>query len=96
MNPNKVTREHLSKLTDLPNIGRAGEKDLHVLGIFEPAQLVGKCPYEMYYSLCFTTGVKHDPCVIDVFISITRFMQGEKPRPWWEYTQERKNHIGRN
>ena len=95
MNPDKVTRENLKKLTDLPNIGKAGAKDLNLLGIHQPEQLVGKCPYEMYYSLCFATGESHDPCVIDVFISITRFMNGEKPLPWWEYTQERKNYLNK-
>ena len=95
MNPNKVTRENLKTLTDLPNIGKAGEKDLNLLGIHQPEQLVGKCPYEMYYSLCFATGESHDPCVIDVFISITRFMKGENPLPWWKYTQERKNYLNK-
>lgn len=95
MNPNKVTRENLKKLTDLPNIGKAGAKDLNLIGIHKPEQLVGKCPYKMYDSLCCITGESHDPCVIDVFISITRFIHGEKPLPWWEYTQERKDHLNK-
>ena len=28
MNPNKVSRNNLDSLTDLPNIGKAGEEDL--------------------------------------------------------------------
>jgi hypothetical protein len=28
--------------------------------------------------------------LLDVFISITRFMDGEAPRVWWDYTAERK------
>jgi hypothetical protein len=94
MSPNKVSREKLKTLTDLPNIGKAGAKDLNILGIYEPDQLIGKCPYEMYYSLCDITGANHDPCVLDVFISITRFMDGENPRPWWAFTQERKDYLG--
>jgi len=43
--------------------------------------------------LCGKTGVRHDPCVIDVFMSITRFMDGEEPRPWWAYTDERKRVL---
>lgn len=65
--------------------------DLCLLGIHEPALLVGKCPFEMYESLCSVTGSYQDPCVLDVFISITRFMAGEPPRAWWEYTEERKH-----
>ena len=93
MNPNKVSRNNLSSLTDLPNIGKAGEGDLIVLGINKPADLIGFCPYEMHKSLCEKTGIQHDVCVIDVFISITRFMQGEEPKPWWEYTSERKQYL---
>lgn len=90
MNPNKVSRNKLTSLTDLPNIGKAGEADLKMLGIFTPEDLVGKCPYQMHELLCLKTKVMHDPCVIDVFISITRFMNGEDPKPWWAYTAERK------
>lgn len=28
--------------------------------------------------------------LLDVYISITRFMDGEAPKPWWAYTAERK------
>jgi hypothetical protein len=40
------------------------------------------------------TGVRHDPCVLDVFMSITRFMDGEDPKAWWDYTPERKRMQG--
>jgi hypothetical protein len=77
-------------LTDLPNIGKACAEDLHLLGIFLPVQLIGKNPYELFESLCEKTGVRIDPCMLDTFISITRFMDGEAPQPWWTYTEERK------
>ena len=90
MHPDKVDRNRLSKLTDLPNIGKAGAEDLRLLGIQHPSQLVGKCPFAMHEELCKKTALRHDPCVIDVFMSITRFMSGEPARPWWAYTDERK------
>lgn len=93
MNPLKVSRDNLNSLTDLPNIGKAGAGDLFVLGITHANDLIGRCPYEMYALLCARTGVQHDPCVIDVFISITQFMAGSEPKPWWEYTSERKAHL---
>ena len=93
MNPAKVERNRVKQLTDLPNIGKAGEKDLILLGITAPEQLIGRDAYEMYDELCKKTGVRHDPCVIDVFLSITRFMGGETPRPWWDYTDERKQQL---
>ncbi|MQR02438.1 helix-hairpin-helix domain-containing protein [Glaciimonas soli] len=93
MNPNKVDRNHLNKLTDLPNVGKAGAEDLRLIGIHEPSDLVGKNSYEMYEKLCEKTGMRHDPCVLDVFISVTRFMAGEDARPWWAYTEERQQVL---
>ncbi len=90
MNPTKVDRVKLTKLTDLPNIGKAGAADLQLLGIKTPTDLIGKCPFAMHEALCEITGVQHDPCVIDVFMSVTRFMAGEDAQVWWAYTAERK------
>ena len=90
MNPSKVVRENIRKLTDLPNIGKAGAADLELLGIGKPDDLVGQDPYEMYERLCILTGSSHDPCVIDVFISVTSFINGDEPKAWWNYTPERK------
>jgi hypothetical protein len=90
MHPSKVNRDQLSQLTDLPNIGPAMAADLQLLGIHTPQQLVGQSPYQMYLQLCDLTATQHDPCVLDVFMSITRFMAGEAARPWWDYTAERK------
>jgi hypothetical protein len=93
MNPAKVIRERVKALTDLPNIGRAMAKDLLLLGIETPAQLKGCDPYALYSALCDTTGHRQDPCVLDTFISITRFMDGDEARPWWAYTAERKASL---
>jgi hypothetical protein len=90
MNPTKVERSRLRRLTDLPNIGEASAKDLQLIGIEEPDQLVGKSPFQMYEALCEKTGVRHDPCVLDVFMSVTSFMDGEDARPWWDFTAQRK------
>jgi hypothetical protein len=90
MNPSKVVRENVKKLTDLPNIGKAGAADLELLGIEKPGDLQGNDPYEMYERLCILTSSRHDPCVIDVFISVTSFINGDEPKAWWHYTEERK------
>ncbi len=91
----KVIREKVNTLTDLPNIGKSLASDLLTIGINEPNQLIGQSPYQMYEALCKITGKRHDPCVLDVFISITRFMEGEPPKPWWEYTAERKEFLNK-
>ncbi len=93
VNPNKVNRACLEALTDLPNIAKAGAGDLRMLGYTQPSELVGQCPFEMYDRLCALTATRHDPCVIDVFISVTRFMAGDDPQPWWRYTAERKRAV---
>ena len=90
MHPNKVNRSRLKNLTDLPNIGPACAADLRLLGMHSPNDLIGRSPFALYQELCAKTGVRHDPCVIDVFMSVTRFMNGDEPRVWWEYTNERK------
>jgi hypothetical protein len=81
------------QLADLPNIGPAMAADFRKLGIEQPSQLVGKDPYALYQQLCRVTGVRHDPCVLDTFISAVRFMAGAPPHPWWHYTAERKARL---
>ena len=81
------------QLADIPNIGPAMVEDFRNLGIERPAQLAGKDPYVLYERLCAVTGVRHDPCVIDSFISAVRFMEGAPPHSWWHYTPERKRHL---
>ena len=90
MNPAKVDRARLHSLTDLPNIGKASAADLRLLGIQQPSDLAGRCPFAMYAQLCTMTGVRHDPCVIDVFLSVTHFVDGGESRTWWSFTEERK------
>ncbi len=93
MNPTKVFREAVRTLADLPNVGALIAADLRLLGINDPQQLTGQCPFELYDRLCAVTGVRHDPCVIDVFMSVTDFISGGVPRPWWHFTQARKQRL---
>jgi hypothetical protein len=95
MNPHKVDRAKVTQLTDLPNVGKAIANDLRLLGFLTHRQIAGACPFAMYERLCQKTGQRHDPCVIDVFMSITSFLQGEPPRPWWEFTEARKKALAR-
>ncbi|HEX5339134.1 MAG TPA: helix-hairpin-helix domain-containing protein [Gallionella sp.] len=93
MNPQKVRREQVVELEDLPNIGKAMATDLRCIGIRTPGQLVGRDPFRMYEALCARTGAHHDPCVLDVFISIVHFMDGGDALPWWSFTEERKRKL---
>jgi len=90
MNPAKAHRDQVNELTDLPNVGPKVASELFRIGIDRPRDLAGRDPFAMYQDLCAETGRREDPCVLDVFISLTRFMEGDEPRPWWNYTAERK------
>lgn len=93
MNPIKVDRNKITRLTDLPNIGKAAAADLHLLNINVPNDLINRDAFQLYDDLCHLTQAKHDPCVIDVFMSVIDFMQGQPARPWWDYTVERKKIL---
>ena len=91
-----MSRNEIKKLQDIPNVGKAIEKDLILLGIKKPIELIGKDPYQMYRDLCNVTSNRHDPCLIDVFISAVKYMEGGPPKKWWEFTNERKKKMGEN
>lgn len=89
----KVKRKNIVHLEDLPNIGKAIASDLRLIGIYAPEELKGKDPFDMFKKLNDQTGEKHDPCLLDVFISVVRYMEGAPPHPWWYYTPERKKAL---
>ena len=83
----------MTRLEDLPNIGKSIAADLRGIGICTPAQLGGKDPYALYANLNRATGTRHDPCVLDTFIAAVRFVDGGPARPWWTFTAERKRTL---
>ena len=89
-----MLRKEIRNLRDIPNVGKAIEKDLILLGINDPIELAGMNPYKMYRDLCDLTQRHHDTCVIDVFISAVDYMEGGEPKKWWEFTKERKLKMG--
>lgn len=83
------------RLEDIPSVGPSIADDLRVLDIFEPHQLVGRDPYQLYRRMGELSGFVHDPCLCDTFIAAVRFMEGGPARPWWCYTAERKARFGK-
>jgi hypothetical protein len=81
-------------LEQLPNVGPAMAGDLRGLGIQTPAALVGQDAFALYRALERHTGKRQDPCVLDTFMAVVDFMNGAQPRPWWDYTPERKRLHG--
>lgn len=88
-----MIRNEIISFQDIPNVGKAIEKDFILIGLKEPIELINKDPYEMYNQLCTITQKRHDLCVIDVFISAVNYMKGYPPKKWWEYTKERKTKL---
>lgn len=86
-------RNSVTRLRDLPNIGPAVACDLELLGISHPAMLIDGNAFELHERLCSITGEKQDPCLIDVFMSVIDFMEGGEPRPWWSFTETRKQLL---
>jgi len=89
-------RETVTRLDELPNIGKAMSRDLQLIGINHPKMLIGKKPFELYDALCARSGKRIDPCVIDIFMSVIYFMEGGDPLPWWLFTEKRKKQTSQN
>ena len=89
-----MRRNKIKRFQDIPNVGPAIEKDFLALELNDPGELIGKDPYQLYLDLCAVTKKRHDPCVIDIFISAVRYMEGGPAKKWWEFTEERKRHFG--
>jgi hypothetical protein len=89
-------REKVKKVIDLPNIGKVMADGLQLIGIDHPKKLIGKDPFILYEKLCTKSARRHDPCVIDVFMSAVHFMEGGEPLPWWLFTEKRKRISSKN
>jgi hypothetical protein len=80
----------MSDLTSVPNVGPAVVRTLRRLGIEAPGDLAGQDPEELFERLCAIDGRRHDPCLLDTFVAAVSFADGGPPRPWWEFSRERK------
>lgn len=85
----------VARFRDIPNVGPAFERDFKKLGFKRPADLIGQDPYRMHEELTRLTGTRQDPCVLDVFIAVVRYMEGGPVKNWWDFTAERKAHLKR-
>ncbi|MBP9760420.1 MAG: helix-hairpin-helix domain-containing protein [Candidatus Pacebacteria bacterium] len=79
--------------TDIPNVGPRVAEDFATLGLHTPADLIGKDAYVLYTDLCKRTKIRHDPCLLDVFMAVVDFMNGASAQHWWYYTAERKKQY---
>jgi len=87
-----MSRNKVKNFQDIPNVGKVIERNFILLEIREPFELIGMDPYRMYEDLCNITGSRLDPCILDVFISAVKYMEGGPAKKWWEFTNERKKN----
>jgi len=73
----------------LEHVGPATVRDLERLGIERLEDLARRDPEELFESLCRSTGVRQDTCVLDVFSMLVSRAKGDPPRPWWEFSRLR-------
>jgi hypothetical protein len=81
------------ELLALKNIGPAMRRDLALLGISTVAQLARRGPDALYRELQRKTGQRQDLCVWDTFAAAIYQARGGAPRPWWDFTRERKRRM---
>jgi len=86
-------RVGIDKLESIPNVGVAIAAKLRLLGFKSPSDLKETDPYIIYRKYCELKGKRIDPCLLDVFISAVSFCNGNPPKPWWEFTAERKAKL---
>lgn len=77
-------------LQRIPNIGPAMAYDLLRLGIRRQDELARRDPDALYAELSRMDGVRHDPCVRDVFAAAIDYAETGETQPWWHFTPQRK------
>ena len=74
----------------IPNVGKATAEDLVRLRVRGVKDLATRDALTMYEAISKLDGVRHDPCVIDVFMAAVVYAKTGACKPWWKYTPERK------
>lgn len=83
----------LTKLTALPNIGKAIAGDLLALGISSPDDFKGNDVLKIFNDLKAVMGQRHDPCVYYTLLSVKHFIDSGESLPWWEFTAKGKADL---
>ena len=83
-------RQSVKRLQSIINVGPSIASDFGRIGITTPQELIGRDPLILYKAICRKDKAFHDPCVLDVVMSCVDYMNGGKPRKWWEFTEIRK------
>lgn len=80
----------VKKFTDIPNVGKAMERDFIFLGLKSPVDLKSQDAFKLYQKMCKKSGQRQDLCVLDTYIAVIDFMNGATAKSWFYYTKDRK------
>jgi hypothetical protein len=86
----------VSKLEDIPNIGKSIAADLRSIGIQQPQQLLTQEPLAIYLKLAGQMGKRLDPCVLYTLMAARHFMQSGEAISWWKFTEQGKKLLANN
>jgi nucleotidyltransferase/DNA polymerase involved in DNA repair len=96
-NQEELVLEDTRQLKDLAGVGPATLNDLVQLGIHSVSELAESDGRELYERLCDLTGVRHDPCCLDVLrCAVAQARDPNLPkeqRNWWYWSRVRKKSI---
>ena len=85
-----TARYEITDFRQIINIGPAIADHLKQAGLNKPTDLIGKKPLPIWEKMCRSHGKFLDPCLLDCIISAVDYMDGNPPKPWWDYTKVRK------
>jgi len=86
----------LTKLTALPNIGKAIANDLLAIGINSPTDFKSNESLKIFNDLKAVMGHRHDPCVYYTLLSVKHFVDTGESLPWWKFTAKGKADLASN
>jgi hypothetical protein len=82
------------RLADLVSVGKATLRDFERLGVATVADLACRDPEELYARISALDGVRHDPCVLDVFRAAVAQARSPDLPPelcrWWTWSRLRR------
>lgn len=83
----------VTKLEDIPNIGRSIAADLRCIGILQPRQLLDHTPLALYRHLACPMGKRLDPCVLYTLLAARHYLETGEAVPWWKFTEDGKQLL---
>lgn len=82
----------MSELRKIPNVGKATEQDLLVMGYTTIASLKGKRAEDLYAEECALRGFTLDRCQLYLWRAVEYYVNSENPVPekcrWWYWKDE--------